>query len=77
MNKIPTARLQNFCIKHNYFTAGDNSQYEKLFDFFEKNESTHDIALIIWICSETDKRPAEIALELLQEVYLDAESENE
>lgn len=77
INKIPTARLQNFCIKHNYFTNGDNEQYEKLFDFFEKNESTHDIALIIWICSETDKRPADIGLELIREVYLNAEGENE
>ena len=76
MNKIPTSKLQGFCIRHNYFTAGDNEQYEKLFDLFEKNEPMHDIALVIWVCSETDKRPADIGLELLEEVYLDAESKD-
>lgn len=75
INKIPTLKLRNICIRHNYFTGGDNRQYEKLFELFENNEQMHDIALIIWICSDTDKRPAEIGLELLREVYLDAESE--
>lgn len=77
MNKIPTTVLREFCIRHRYFTNGDNGQYEKLFEMFERNEPMHDIALIIWICSVTDKRPADIGLELLKEVYLDAESENE
>ena len=73
MRKPDVYALREFCIRHNYFTNGDNGQYQKLFDFFEKNEPMHDIALIIWICSDTDKRPAEIGLELLNEVYINAE----
>lgn len=75
MSRPSAAELREFCIRHNYFTNGDNEQYSKLFELFERNEPMHDIALIIWICSETDKRPADIGLELLKEVYQNAEAE--
>lgn len=44
--------LYRLCNDNNYFTCGDNSQYEKLFTANENNASKKELALIIWVCSE-------------------------
>ena len=44
--------LYRLCNDNNYFTCGDNSQYEKLFTANEYNASIRELAFIIWICSE-------------------------
>lgn len=44
--------LYRLCMDNNYFTCGDNSQYDKLFEANEQNASKKELALIIWVCSE-------------------------
>ena len=47
-----TRGLYELCVKKNYFTCGDSSQYGKMFDLAENGASSHDIALVIWLCSD-------------------------
>jgi len=49
LQKMDVYRL---CNKQRYFTHGDNSQYDKMFDMVSEGNPLHDIALVIWICSE-------------------------
>lgn len=44
--------LYRLCNDNNYFTCGDNTQYDKLFERNKQNASKKELALIIWICSE-------------------------
>lgn len=44
--------LYRLCVDNNYFTCGDDSQYEKLFEANENNASKKELALIIWVCSD-------------------------
>lgn len=39
--------LYRLCNDNNYFTCGNNSQYEKLFTANEYNASTRELAFII------------------------------
>ena len=51
--------LRDLCIKRNFFNAGTNIQYEKMFDLAEglvKNAADENLAVIrladvIWICT--------------------------
>lgn len=52
--------LYRLCVDNNYFTCGDNAQYEKLFEANEMNASKEELATIIWICSSDDKRRIDI-----------------
>lgn len=49
---MKSAAIRQLCIDKNYFTCGSNEQYNKMFDMVENNAEPHDIALVIWICSE-------------------------
>ena len=61
--------LRDICIKHNWFTCGTSTQYSKLFDKAAEGATIHDLALIIWLCS--DEVPmAEIKEELRIQVKL-------
>jgi len=40
------------CNEKKYFTHGDNSQYDRMFNMLSEGKPLHDIALVIWICSE-------------------------
>ena len=40
------------CVKRNYFTCGTNEQYQKMFDMARDGATAHDIALVIWVCSD-------------------------
>lgn len=44
--------LRSFCIEHDYFTAGTNEQYEKMFRKAEYGIKLSELALIIDMCSE-------------------------
>lgn len=44
--------IRNLCISRNYFTCGGNRQYEKMFELADNGCNNHDIAVIIWICSD-------------------------
>ena len=52
--RIDNDELRNLCIKHEWFTCGTNSQYEKLFEMNEQGASIEHIATVIWTCRHTD-----------------------
>ena len=47
--------LRLLCIKHDWFTQGSISQYEKLFYANENGFPIEEIATILWICSDSEK----------------------
>jgi len=47
-------KIRQFCIQNKYFKAGTSSQYEKLFELANEGASKHDLALIIYVCSDND-----------------------
>ena len=49
--KLSTNRLYTLCNKYQWFTNGDNTQYEMLFDTNSAGASLETLATIIWICS--------------------------
>ena len=49
---VTTSNLRALCIENNWFTCGDNHQYEKLFYANENGCSIEEIATIIWLCSD-------------------------
>ena len=49
---IFTEDLRILCIQEDWFTNGDNSQYEKLFQLNREGASLEELALVIWICSD-------------------------
>ena len=49
--KLSTNRLYTLCNKYQWFTNGDNVQYEKMFDRNSQGASLETLATIIWICS--------------------------
>lgn len=48
---LSTDDLRTLCIKHQWFTAGDTRQYEKLFEELTNGAGVDTLATIIWICS--------------------------
>lgn len=52
--------LMQLCIRLNWFTCGSNRQYDKLFELADhinsgRDEITvKDLAIVIWVCSDTD-----------------------
>ena len=47
--------LRRLCIKHNWFTEGTNTQYEKLFYANQNGASVEELATIIWLCSDGEQ----------------------
>lgn len=45
-------KLYRLCNEKEYFTCGALEQYEKMFSLAENGASAHDIALVIWLCSD-------------------------
>ena len=66
-NALSAEDLRVLCIRENWFTNGDNSQYEKLFDLNREGASLEDLALVIWLCSDEVDR--EEVLHKLNERY--------
>ena len=58
--------VRKYCIVNDLFTCGNSTQYEKMFDLLDMQYPIHDIATIIWACSETEKHADEIENELRQ-----------
>ena len=49
--KISNDNLYYLCNKYQWFTGGDNRQYNLLFDCNKQGASLERLATIIWICS--------------------------
>lgn len=52
---IGSEDLRQLCIRHQWFTDGSNSQYEKLFYALSMKAPFEEIVTIIWVCSDADK----------------------
>lgn len=52
MLKLTREVLRRICISNEWFTCGTNEQYEKLFAALDNERPLHEIATIIWVCSE-------------------------
>lgn len=48
----PPDVLRDICIRKGWFSAGSNAQYEKMFELNAGGRTLHDVALVIWICSD-------------------------
>lgn len=46
--------LRELCIKNDWFTAGTNDQYDKLFEANRNGMGIVEIAAIIWVCSDAE-----------------------
>lgn len=66
-----TATLRQVCIENNWFTAGTNEQYEKLFYANENSCPLEEIVTIIWICSNDKccRRDIKAVLEKVRDDY--------
>lgn len=53
--KITNEKLTRLCIKHQWFTEGTNTQYDKLFYANEMGCPLDEIVTIIWLCSDSEK----------------------
>lgn len=57
-------KVRNFCIRHSYYTAGNNKAYANMFDMCEKAQTLESVLRIaedIKDHSHTDETPAGIA----------------
>lgn len=62
--KMKSYYIRNYCIKNNLFTNGDTNQYSKMFQMVDENKPLRDVAVVIWICSKTNKTIEEIQSDL-------------
>ncbi len=44
--------IYRLCNRKGYFTCGSAEQYKKMFELVNECAPIHDVALIIWICSD-------------------------
>lgn len=59
--KKESYEVMSYCKKENLFTSGDIIQYNKMLAACDsENVSAHDVAIMIWICSDTEKTVQEI-----------------
>lgn len=52
MDTLAFYDLRGICIRNDWFNAGTNEQYDKLFDMNRNGESVETLAIIIWICTD-------------------------
>lgn len=58
--------VRQYCVANDLFTSGSTQQYERMLDALETQLPLHDIATIIWVCSDTAKHADEIENDLRQ-----------
>lgn len=69
---ISNENLRNLCIKNNWFTAGSNEQYAKLFYANDMGCSLEELVTIIWLCSDEEvhcRRDIKAAIEEVSIIY--------
>lgn len=45
-------KYRSVCIKYDFFSAGSNEQYNKVYELMrDKGVSLHDLSLLTWVCS--------------------------
>lgn len=63
---LTSQKVIDYCIDNKLFTHGDTDQYKRVLELAEKSFPLHDIATMIWICSDTDKHATEIEHDLVE-----------
>lgn len=61
---LASYKVQQYCIANNLFNRGSYERYERMLELAGAGFPVHDIATMIWICSETDKHAEEIEQDL-------------
>lgn len=68
--KLNTQDLWQLCNEKNWFTNGDNYQYERMFKANEEGCSLDELVAIIWICSNKSWTKEQIKDEIIiREIY--------
>jgi len=62
-------RLYTLCNKYGWFTCGSVNQYQKLFDMRDAGATTHELAVMIWICSDDGWTVEDIQKALDERMY--------
>jgi len=70
--KLTFRKVYALCNEHRWFTHGSNSQYERMFKMVDGEKTIHEIALIIWICSDP-----KWSVEEIESILNSAVSEND
>ncbi len=52
MQRLDSSELRALCIRNNWFTCGDISQYRRFFQRNDEGANLDELATIIWICSD-------------------------
>ena len=60
-------RLYKLCNRYDWFTEGDVTQYNDMFEMRDKGATTHDLAVMIWMCSDRSKWTIESIQKILDE----------
>lgn len=63
---IPNDTLRRICIKNNWFDAGDNTQYQKMFAINDTFPTIRELALIIMICTSTETATLDEIIERIE-----------
>lgn len=49
---LDRSKLRRLCIQFDWFDAGTNYQYDKLFEMLDSDSPARELAAAIWICSK-------------------------
>lgn len=60
-------KIYRLCNEKEYFTCGSSTQYNLMFDMARERKPAHDIALVIWICS--DNADLSVIEQEINEIY--------
>lgn len=60
--------VYRLCNKHQWFTDGSNTQYDKMFRMVDEKAPIEEIATVIWLCSDEEKWCRRDILEELRKV---------
>lgn len=50
--KFDCMDIRSLCIENDWFTCGSNMQYERMFEMAENGCTLHDLAMVIYTCSD-------------------------
>lgn len=64
LKNVPMREIRNLCITFDWFSCGTNEQYQRMFELAADGASVCDVALVIWICSDSKFRREDIIFEL-------------
>lgn len=64
LKNVPMYEIRNLCVAYDWFCGGTNEQYKRMFELAADGASVCDVALVIWLCSDSKVQREEIIFEL-------------